>query len=39
VNDYSFDNKILNVNALSSGIYFIQIEFNDMLFSQKFFKN
>ena len=39
VNDYSFDNKILNVNALSSGVYFIQIEFNDMLFSQKFFKN
>ena len=39
VNDYGFDNKILNVSALSSGIYFIQIEFNDMLFSQKFFKN
>jgi len=39
VNDYSFDNKVLNVSALSSGIYFIQIEFNDMLFSQKFFKN
>lgn len=39
VNGYSFNNKILNVNALSSGIYFIQIEFNDMLFSQKFFKN
>ena len=39
VNDYSFNNKILNVNALSSGVYFIQIEFNDVLFSQKFFKN
>ena len=39
VNGYSFNNKILNVNALSSGIYFIQIEFNDVLFSQKFFKN
>ncbi len=39
VNDYIFDNKILNVNTLSNGIYFIQIEFNDMLFSQKFFKN
>ena len=39
VNDYSFDNKILNVNALSSGIYFIQIEYDDMLFSKKFFKN
>ena len=39
VNGYSFNNKILNVNALSSGFYFIQIEFNDVLFSQKFFKN
>lgn len=39
VNGYSFNNKILNVNALSSGVYFIQIEFNDVLFSQKFFKN
>ena len=39
VNDYSFDNNILNVSSLSSGIYFIQIEFNKMLFSQKFFKN
>ena len=37
--EYSFDNKILNVSALSNGIYFIQIEFNEMLFSQKFFKN
>ena len=39
MNGYSFNNKILNVNALSSGFYFIQIEFNDVLFSQKFFKN
>ena len=39
VNGYSFNNKIFNVNALSSGVYFIQIEFNDVLFSQKFFKN
>ena len=39
VNGYSFNNKILNVNELSSGVYFIQIEFNDVLFSQKFFKN
>ena len=39
MNGYSFNNKILNVNALSSGVYFIQIEFNDVLFSQKFFKN
>ena len=39
VNGYSFNNKILNVSALSSGVYFIQIEFNDVLFSQKFFKN